>query len=76
MMMSIINSCDVYISMHKSEGFGIGMLEAMFLSKPVIATNYGGNTDFMNHDNSLLLKYKMTEVINDFGPYKKGLVMG
>jgi glycosyltransferase involved in cell wall biosynthesis len=72
MMMSIINSCDVYISMHKSEGFGIGMLEAMFLSKPVIATNYGGNTDFMNHDNSLLLKYKMTEVINDFGPYKKG----
>lgn len=72
LLMSIINSSDAYISMHRSEGFGIGMLEAMFLSKPVIATKYGGNTDFMDDNNSLLIDYKMTEVKNEFGPYKKG----
>ena len=37
-------SCDAYVSLHRSEGFGIGMAEAMLLGKPVVATDYGGNT--------------------------------
>lgn len=56
-LMSLINAIDVYISLHRGEGFGLGMLEAMALGKPVIATNYGGNTEFMNKDNSLLVNY-------------------
>ena len=56
-LMSLINATDVYISLHRGEGFGLGMLEAMALSKPVIATNYGGNTEFMNKNNSLLVDY-------------------
>ncbi|WP_417886075.1 glycosyltransferase [Zunongwangia sp.] len=51
----LINSCDCYVSMHHSEGFGLTMAEAMFFGKPTIATNYSGNTQFMNHENSYLV---------------------
>jgi glycosyltransferase involved in cell wall biosynthesis len=46
-MDSLLASADVYTSLHRSEGFGLGMAEAMLLGKPVVATGYGGNTDFM-----------------------------
>ncbi|MGQ0839913.1 glycosyltransferase [Actinokineospora sp.] len=46
-MDSLLASCDIYLSLHRSEGFGMGMAEAMALGKPVIATGYGGNVDFM-----------------------------
>jgi glycosyltransferase involved in cell wall biosynthesis len=70
--MSIINACDAYISMHRSEGLGLGMLEAMTIGKPVIATRYGGNLEFMSDNNSLLIDYQITEVMSDWGPYRKG----
>ena len=43
----LIVSCDAYVSLHRSEGFGITMAEAMLLGKPVVATDYSGNIDFM-----------------------------
>ncbi|MFD9888596.1 glycosyltransferase family 4 protein [Amycolatopsis sp. NPDC059027] len=43
----LLASCDIYMSLHRSEGFGLGMAEAMAMEKPVIATGYGGNVDFM-----------------------------
>jgi glycosyltransferase involved in cell wall biosynthesis len=46
-MDSLLASCDIYMSLHRSEGFGLGMAEAMMLGKAVVATGYGGNTDFM-----------------------------
>ena len=57
-----LSECDVYISLHRSEGFGFTLFEAMALGKPCVATRYGGNTDFMTEQNSLLVKYQMTEV--------------
>ena len=51
----IINNCDSYVSLHHSEGFGLTMAEAMYFGKPTIATNYSGNTEFMNDDNSFLV---------------------
>lgn len=72
---NLINCCDVYLSLHRAEGFGISMLEAMSMAKVVIATNYGGNLDFMQHErNSILVSYKEVEVQKDFGPYKKGMM--
>ena len=71
-IMTIINAMDCYISLHRSEGLGLGMMEAMYLGLPVIGTAYGGNMEFMNDANSFLVKYTMTEVKNDFGPYKAG----
>ncbi|MCC2625481.1 MAG: glycosyltransferase [Burkholderiales bacterium] len=70
---NLINCCDVYLSLHRAEGFGISMLEAMSMGKAVVATNYGGNLDFMKHEqNGVLVSYKEVEVQKDFGPYKKG----
>jgi len=71
-LMSLINAVDCYVSLHRSEGFGLGMLEAMYLGKPVIATRYGGNTEFMNNENSMLVNYSMDTVKKDTPPYKKG----
>jgi glycosyltransferase involved in cell wall biosynthesis len=52
----IINNCDSYISLHRSEGFGLTLAEAMYLGKPTIATGYSGNLQFMNNENSFLIE--------------------
>lgn len=71
-MNALYASADCYVSLHRSEGLGLGMAQAMYLGKPVIATNYSGNLDFMNSDNSLLVDYTMTELSEDSGPYERG----
>lgn len=72
-MLNLINTCDVYMSLHRAEGLGLGMLEAMWLGKVVIATNYGGNTDFMTATNSVCIDYKFSSLEQGFGPYRQGL---
>jgi glycosyltransferase involved in cell wall biosynthesis len=69
---ALFASADCYVSLHRSEGLGLGMAHAMYLGKPVIATNYSGNLEFMNSDNSLLVDYAMTELNEDSGPYERG----
>jgi len=69
-LMSLFNSADCYISLHRGEGLGIGMLEAMSLGKPVIGTKYGGNMEFMNEDNSFPVDYKMVKAKDDYSLYK------
>jgi len=71
---TLFAAADCYVSLHRSEGFGIPMAEAMFLGKPVIATGYSGNMDYMNVNNSFLVKFKMTELDKTYGPYEKGNV--
>ena len=56
---SLIALCDCYVSLHRAEGFGLGPAEAMWLGKPVIATGYSGNLDFMTPTNSLLVDYRL-----------------
>jgi glycosyltransferase involved in cell wall biosynthesis len=58
----LIAACDCYVSLHRSEGFGLTLAEAMAAAKPVIATGWSGNVDFMNADNSLLVDYTLTRV--------------
>lgn len=53
----LLASTDVYASLHRSEGLGLTILEAMAAGVPVVATNYGGNTDFTTEENSLLVDY-------------------
>ena len=69
-----MNACDCYVSLHRSEGFGLTIAEAMALGKPVIATGYSGNMDFMNKDNSFPVDYRLVGVDGDYGAYKKGNV--
>ncbi len=47
---ALMDSCDAYVSLHRSEGLGLTMAEAMLLGKPVVATRYSGNLDFMDDD--------------------------
>jgi len=47
-MLSLIRQSDCYISLHRAEGFGLGMAEAMAFGKPVIGTNYSGSTEFLS----------------------------
>lgn len=69
---ALINHCDCYVSLHRSEGFGLTIAEAMFYEKPVIATAYSGNTDFMNVNNSFPVKYSLISLAEDYAHYKKG----
>lgn len=66
----LINITDSYISLHRSEGFGLGLAEAMYLGKPSIGTNWSSNTDFMTNTNSCLVNYNLVSVGTDNGPYK------
>jgi glycosyltransferase involved in cell wall biosynthesis len=71
---SLYQVADCYVSLHRSEGFGLTPAEAMALGKPVIATAYGGNMDFMSEDNSYLVRYSLIELDRDYTPYQKGWV--
>ena len=71
---NLLNTCDCYVSLHRAEGFGLPIAEAMYLGKPVIATPWSGNEDFMDEENSLPVDYTMIELDKDFGPYQKGQV--
>jgi glycosyltransferase involved in cell wall biosynthesis len=69
---SLLGLCDCYVSLHRSEGLGLTMGEAMGLGKPVIATAYSGNLDFMTPDNSYLVDYVQDAVPAGCTPYPKG----
>jgi glycosyltransferase involved in cell wall biosynthesis/2-polyprenyl-3-methyl-5-hydroxy-6-metoxy-1,4-benzoquinol methylase len=66
---AMLAACDCYVSLHRSEGFGLTPAEAMYLGKPVIATRYGGVLDFMTADNSFLVDHGMTRVGEAAYPY-------
>lgn len=66
---AMIASCDCYVSLHRSEGFGLTMAEAMYFGRPTIATAYSGNLDFMTEDNSFLVPYEMAKIGPGANPY-------
>jgi glycosyltransferase involved in cell wall biosynthesis len=63
---------DSYISLHRSEGFGLGLAESMSLGKPVIATAYSGNMEFMDATNSCLVGYSLIPVAPHEYPFSDG----
>ncbi|SDC31501.1 glycosyltransferase [Belnapia rosea] len=69
---ALMDACDCYISLHRSEGLGLTMAEAMLLAKPVIGTRYSGNLDFMDDQNSLLVDYRLVEIERPVPPYEAG----
>lgn len=68
----MVAMCDCFVSLHRSEGFGLGLAEAMLLGKPVIGTGYSGNLAYMNRENSLLVDYEIVEIEEDRPVYSKG----
>lgn len=55
-------SIDAFVSLHRSEGFGRNITEMMLLGKPVIVTNFSGNVDFTNTENSFLVDYELKKL--------------
>jgi hypothetical protein len=70
----LMSSCDAYVSLHRSEGIGLTIAEAMGLGKPVIATGWSGNTDFMDVSNAFPVSYRLVELEENVGPYQAGEV--
>ncbi len=61
--------CDVLLSLHRSEGFGLPLAECMARGKPVIATGWSGNVDFMTDETSILLPYRLVPVEDSLPAY-------
>ncbi len=68
----LMAACDCYVSLHRSEGLGFTIAEAMSYGKPVIATGYSGNLTFMHDENSYLVPYALTGVPPGCDPYPAG----
>jgi glycosyltransferase involved in cell wall biosynthesis len=66
---AMLAACDCYVSLHRAEGLGLTMAEAMALGTPVIATGYSGNRHFMSDENSWLVDYTVVPVCGECAPY-------
>jgi len=56
-VLALVETCNAYLSLHRAEGFGRTLAEAMLMGKPVIATDYSGNRDFMRPDLTFPVRY-------------------
>jgi glycosyltransferase involved in cell wall biosynthesis len=61
-LIGLLERCDCFVSLHRSEGFGRGIAEALLLGKPVIVTGYSGNMDFTHPQNACIVDYQLVEV--------------
>ncbi|MBN2841229.1 MAG: glycosyltransferase [Coriobacteriia bacterium] len=61
-LLSLYASCDVLVSLHRAEGLGLVLMEAMTLAKPVIVTAWSGNMDFTTPQNSCLVPFELVPV--------------
>jgi hypothetical protein len=66
---ALIRELDCYVSLHRSEGFGLTIAEAMLLGTPVIATDYGGTRDLLTAFNSLLVDHRAVAIGPGNEPY-------
>lgn len=69
---SLIGCVDVFVSLHRAEGFGLVMAEAMLVKTACIATNWSSNTEFMNSDVACMVPYTMVHFEKGEGSYSCG----
>jgi glycosyltransferase involved in cell wall biosynthesis len=71
-LLALFQVCDSYVSLHRSEGFGYTLAEAMLLGKPVIATDYSATAEFLDSSVGLPVRYTKVRLEQDYGPYFAG----
>ena len=65
-------ACDCFVSLHRSEGFGLAVAEAMYLGKPVVATNWSATAEFVDASNGCPVRAPLVTLDRNHGPYGKG----
>jgi glycosyltransferase involved in cell wall biosynthesis len=73
-LLDLLSAADCYVSLHRSEGLGLTLLESMALGKPVIATDYSGSADFLRAGVGFPVPYRLVPLLRTIGPYEKGRV--
>jgi glycosyltransferase involved in cell wall biosynthesis len=69
---ALMTASDCYVSLHRSEGFGLTIAEAMLCGKPTVATDYSGNRDFLSAETGFPVPYNLVDIKRDHGPYRAG----
>ncbi len=69
---SLTKCVDVVVSLHRAEGFGLVLAEAMLLGTPTIATNWSSNTEFMNAEVGCMVDYRLVTIEKDMPPFRAG----
>jgi len=69
----LVANCTAYVSLHRAEGLGLTVAEAMAWGRPVVTTRYGGVTQFCDEDNTFLVDWAPTSIGEDVGPYERGM---
>lgn len=69
---SLIKCADTVVSLHRAEGFGLVMAEAMLLGTPVIATNWSANTEFMDGNTACMVDYRLVTIEKEIPPFPAG----
>ncbi len=65
-------ACDCFVSLHRSEGFGLAVAESMYLGKPVISTNWSATSEYVHPGNGYPVRYSLVTLAENNGPYSKG----
>jgi hypothetical protein len=73
---ALVAHADCLVSLHRSEGLGLHLAEAMWLGTPVVATRYSGNLDLMDDESAALVDASLTPVLNGEGAYPEGEMWG
>lgn len=67
-------ACDCFVSLHRSEGYGLAVAESMFLGKPVISTDWSATAEFVTAENGCPVQCRLVELERSYGPYAKGQI--
>ena len=70
---ALTGACDVFVSLHRAEGFGLVIAEAMELGTPVIATNWSANTEFTDETCACMVPYTLVPIRKTSGAFRKGM---
>lgn len=65
-------ACDCFVSLHRSEGFGLGVAECMYLGKPVISTDWSATAEYLDDSNGCPVRAHLIKLERSVGPYARG----
>ena len=71
-ILGLYSCCDVFLSLHRTEGYGLGIAEALQLGLRIVATGYGGNVDFCRGDSTYLVDYTLVPIPHGSYPLSIG----